>query len=184
MKRVVITLLIVLGIGSSGWAQQEDAVSSDQINQLLERIERLEQTVQELREQVGPQDASPESPGETSTAEVTQPLVQTQSQDSPASDPGVRISGLLFGDYYWMADHHDPVLKDRNGFWVRRTSGVRVAMERNPCVFRDHVFILCVTALAAWMLPTPCRVVLGGESGNRLGPRTHVARERPEVSMA
>ena len=43
---------------------------------------------------------------------------------------------------------------------------------------------LCVTALAAWMLPTPCRVVLGGELGNRFGPRTHVARERPEVSMA
>ena len=43
---------------------------------------------------------------------------------------------------------------------------------------------LCVTALAAWMLATPRRVVLGGESGNRLGPRTHVARERPEVSMA
>ena len=43
---------------------------------------------------------------------------------------------------------------------------------------------LCVTALASWMLPTPRLVVLGGESGNRFGPRTHIARERPEVSMA
>ena len=62
--------------------------------------------------------------------------------------------------------------------------GVRVAMERNLGVFRDHVLILCVTALAPWMLPTPRLVVLGGEPGNRFGSRTHVARERPEVSMA
>ena len=43
---------------------------------------------------------------------------------------------------------------------------------------------LCVTDLASRMLPTPGRVVLGGESGNRFGSRMHVARERPEVSVA
>ena len=51
-------------------------------------------------------------------------------------------------------------------------------------MFSEIMPFLCVTALAAWMLPTPRRVVLGGESGNRFGPRTHIARERPEVSMA
>ena len=43
---------------------------------------------------------------------------------------------------------------------------------------------LWVTSLAPWMIPTPRPVVLGGEPGNRFGSRTHVARERPEVSMA
>ena len=43
---------------------------------------------------------------------------------------------------------------------------------------------LCVTALAPWMLPTPGLVVLGSEPDNRFGSRTHVAQERPEVSMA
>ena len=42
---------------------------------------------------------------------------------------------------------------------------------------------LCVTALASWMLPTPRVVVLYGESGNRLGPQTHVARERTDEAL-
>ena len=121
MKRIVSTLLIGLGIGSSGWAQQDSTASSDQLDQLLRRIEILEQTVQELREQVQSQDASEESPLGTSIAAVAQPLVQAQSQDTPATDPGIRISGYVFGDYYWMAGHHDPSLEDRNGFWIRRT---------------------------------------------------------------
>ena len=50
--------------------------------------------------------------------------------------------------------------------------------------FPGIMSFLCVTALASWMLPTPRLVVLGGESGNRFGPRTLIARERPEVSMA
>ncbi|MBI4409284.1 MAG: hypothetical protein HY561_06220 [Gemmatimonadetes bacterium] len=32
----------------------------------------------------------------------------------------MRISGLLFGDVYWVAAHHDSELEDRNGFWIRR----------------------------------------------------------------
>jgi hypothetical protein len=30
------------------------------------------------------------------------------------------IHGLLFGDYYWMARHHNDDVKNRNGFWIRR----------------------------------------------------------------
>lgn len=30
------------------------------------------------------------------------------------------LSGLLFGDYYWMASSHDENLEGENGFWIRR----------------------------------------------------------------
>lgn len=31
-----------------------------------------------------------------------------------------KLSGLLFGDYFWMAENHDPDLEGENGFWIRR----------------------------------------------------------------
>ncbi|WP_397546350.1 hypothetical protein ABUL39_10090 [Rhodothermus marinus] len=31
-----------------------------------------------------------------------------------------KISGLAFGDFYYIAGHHDADLKDQNGFWLRR----------------------------------------------------------------
>lgn len=31
-----------------------------------------------------------------------------------------RISGYVFGDFYWVAKNHTENLEDRNGFWVRR----------------------------------------------------------------
>lgn len=31
-----------------------------------------------------------------------------------------KISALAYGDYYWVASHHDPSLEERNGFWFRR----------------------------------------------------------------
>ena len=33
---------------------------------------------------------------------------------------GGKISGLYFGDYYYIAAHNNPELKSRNGFWTRR----------------------------------------------------------------
>ncbi len=33
---------------------------------------------------------------------------------------GVTFSGYMFGDYFWMASHHDADIKDANGFWMRR----------------------------------------------------------------
>lgn len=30
------------------------------------------------------------------------------------------LSGLVFGDYYWLANHHNPDLENKNGFWLRR----------------------------------------------------------------
>ena len=57
-------------------------------------------------------------------------------------------------------------------------------MERKTWGFPESGLFLCITDLASRMLPTPGRVVLGGESGHRFGSRMHVARERPEVLMA
>ncbi len=30
------------------------------------------------------------------------------------------VHGLIFGDYYWAARHHNASIKDKNGFWIRR----------------------------------------------------------------
>ena len=54
--------------------------------------------------------------------------------------------------------------------WGPSSNGTKSWCFPGSCLF------LCVTALASWMLPTPRLVVLGGELGNRFGPRTHVAR--------
>lgn len=31
-----------------------------------------------------------------------------------------KISGYMFGDYYFIPEHHDPAMEDQNGFWFRR----------------------------------------------------------------
>ena len=36
------------------------------------------------------------------------------------SPPVFRISGLVYGDYYYVAANHRPELEDQNGFWIRR----------------------------------------------------------------
>ncbi len=77
--------------------------------------------------------------------------------------------------------HAAPRKKSFKGFVTTR--GPSSNGTKSWC-FPGIMSFLCVTALASWMLPTPRLVVLGGESGNRFGPRTHIARERPEVSMA
>ena len=38
----------------------------------------------------------------------------------PAAAQETSIRGLFFGDYYYVAGHHDADLKDANGFWARR----------------------------------------------------------------
>ncbi len=37
-----------------------------------------------------------------------------------AQQERTRISGLAFGDAYWMANNHDPTFEGQNGFWLRR----------------------------------------------------------------
>jgi hypothetical protein len=41
----------------------------------------------------------------------------------PADKPWfekVKVSGYVFGDAYYVADHHDPAIEGQNGFWIRR----------------------------------------------------------------
>lgn len=35
-------------------------------------------------------------------------------------ESGGKFSGYMFGDYYYNVDHHNPDIKDQNGFWFRR----------------------------------------------------------------
>lgn len=44
-----------------------------------------------------------------------------KSNEAPRSPyPSWKISGLVFGDFSYFADHHDPKFDNQNGFWVRR----------------------------------------------------------------
>jgi len=38
----------------------------------------------------------------------------------PAEAPPFRVSGLVFGDYYYVAGNHRDELESQNGFWLRR----------------------------------------------------------------
>jgi hypothetical protein len=37
-----------------------------------------------------------------------------------AETPKVKISGLIFGDYYYFADNHNDSYRNQNGLWIRR----------------------------------------------------------------
>ncbi len=116
----ILTLLISLGMGLGGLAQQGGPVSPDVLEQLVRRIEVLEQTVQELRAQLQSQSVLPESPSNTQRTDEAQTVTSSSAQDTPKDDRAIKISGLAFGDFYWAAANHDESLKDRNGFWFRR----------------------------------------------------------------
>jgi hypothetical protein len=67
------------------------------------------------------QPASPTTP----TADAAAPAVEAAAAEpaKPAEKPWyekVKVSGYVFGDSYAVADHHDPVIEDATGFWIRR----------------------------------------------------------------
>jgi hypothetical protein len=56
--------------------------------------------------------------------------------------PSGKLNGLVFGDFYWFADHHDAKFDHQQGFWARRvylgydlafnpTMSMRVRLEMN-----------------------------------------------------
>ncbi len=120
LSSIVLTLLISLGMGVNGSAQQDRPISAEELEQLVRRIESLEQTVQELRAQVQSQSAPEEGSSVVPIPLAAQAVVPSPAQDTPKSDPGIKISGLAFGDFFWIAANHDESLKDDNGFWFRR----------------------------------------------------------------
>jgi hypothetical protein len=42
------------------------------------------------------------------------------SQAAAPPAPAFRLSGCMFGDFFWVAGHHDPAIEGQNGFWFRR----------------------------------------------------------------
>jgi hypothetical protein len=120
LSSIVFTLFISLGIGGHCLAQQSSPISAEELNQLIQRIESLEQTVQELQTQLQSQGSSEEGSSEAPIPQAAQAAVPSPAQDTPKSDPGIRISGLAFGDFFWTAANHNESLKDNNGFWFRR----------------------------------------------------------------
>ena len=63
-----------------------------------------------------------------------------KAEEAPA--PAFKISGLVYGDYYYVAENHRDELVDQNGFWIRRvyftydhtlskSLSLRVRMEAN-----------------------------------------------------
>ena len=120
LSSIVLTLLISLGIGGHGLAQQTTPISAEEIRQLVQRIESLEQTVQELQTQLQSQSLSEEGSSVAPIPQAAQAVVRSPAQDTPKSDPGIKISGLGFGDFFWIAANHNENLKDGNGFWFRR----------------------------------------------------------------
>jgi Phosphate-selective porin O and P len=47
-------------------------------------------------------------------------LVLVATSAAAAEGDSWRIHGLVFGDYYWFAAHHDPRWQHQQGFWLRR----------------------------------------------------------------
>ena len=48
------------------------------------------------------------------------PEPQPAAVEAKKAEPSWKISGLMFGDYYWVATDHRDALEDQNGFWFRR----------------------------------------------------------------
>ena len=120
LSSTILTLLISWGMGMNGLAQQDSPISAEEFEQLVRRIESLEETVQELRAQLQSQGAPQESPSNAQRSDAAQAMVPSPAQDTPKNDRAIKISGYAFGDFYWAAASHDENLKDRNGFWFRR----------------------------------------------------------------
>lgn len=66
-------------------------------------------------------------PGRTAVATLVPALVLTlavtaaaQAPATPPTYPSSKISGLVFGDYYFFPEHHDPDWDGQHGFWLRR----------------------------------------------------------------
>lgn len=50
--------------------------------------------------------------------EPKEPSSEAAAQEQ--AEPAGKFSGLMFGDFYFMAANHDSSLEDLNGFWMRR----------------------------------------------------------------
>jgi hypothetical protein len=112
-------------------------------------------------------------------------------KEAPRSPyPSWKISGLVFGDYYYFTDHHDPKFQDQNGFWLRRLLHLRYTFgevhracgwdeQRQPLpaatwsLSKDPPALAVPAGSRCYISPPP------PSTGTRvLGPR-HIEKTRP-----
>ena len=55
-----------------------------------------------------------------SVSAQTSPPPPPPDAAKPAEAPAFKISGLVYGDYYYVAGNHRDELEGQNGFWIRR----------------------------------------------------------------
>jgi hypothetical protein len=55
-----------------------------------------------------------------SSSAQTSPPPPPPDAPKAAEAPAFKISGLVYGDYYYVAGNHREELEDQNGFWIRR----------------------------------------------------------------
>lgn len=86
-----------------------------------------------------------------------------QPPPPPPPPPPWRISGLVFGDYYWFTDHHLEKWQDQQGFWIRRayftydhrftpriTTRLRLEMNSNGQLAGGNLVPYVKDAYVAW----------------------------------
>jgi hypothetical protein len=58
--------------------------------------------------------------GAASSSAQTTPPTPPPEPPKAAEAPAFKISGLVYGDYYYVAENHRDDLEGQNGFWIRR----------------------------------------------------------------
>lgn len=112
---LMLSTSTILAGGEEGGQSNEELQAK--VQQLESRVQALEALVLKLTGQAEPA-AAPVQVAETPAVAPAAPAAtQVASADKPKS---TKISGLGFGDYYYVAKHHDPSIVDSNAFWFRR----------------------------------------------------------------
>lgn len=151
----------VCGLTLAGPAHgQSTAVADDalrqELRQVVERLDRLEAENAELKRRnenlerrvaelepsgTAPARASDAAPAAAAPAPAAQarqpapPAPVAAPVPAPADAPWyqkVKVSGLAFGDAYYVIANHDPAVENQTGFWIRRgylTADAKVADE-------------------------------------------------------
>jgi hypothetical protein len=53
-------------------------------------------------------------------AQQAEPSPAPTASPAPPVYPSGRVTAVVFGDYYFFPQHHDPKFEDQHGFWLRR----------------------------------------------------------------
>lgn len=104
----------------------ENAELESKVADLEAKVQRLEALIERLQQEADArasarQAASRESTPGSQQKSLEQRLERIEKVVKPEkASRALKVSGLAFGDYYFMAGNHDASLEDQNGFWLRR----------------------------------------------------------------